>query len=66
MTLEIVWRNPLPLANGASRVERVRANDCGAVYAVWNPELTEEFELIRGGYKPVMPGKIMVKANAAN
>jgi hypothetical protein len=66
MTLEIVWRNPLPLANSASRVERVRSHDCGAVYAVRNPELTEEFELIRGGYKPMTARKIMVKARAGN
>jgi hypothetical protein len=47
--MEIVWRNPLPTANIDNRIQRVTSDDCGAVYAVWNPEPTEKFELITGG-----------------
>jgi hypothetical protein len=47
--MEIVWRNPLPTANIDNRIQRVTANDRGAVYAVLNPEPTEKFELITGG-----------------
>lgn len=49
MALEIVWRNPLPPAKTESRVERVALDDFGAVYTVWSPDATEEFELILGG-----------------
>lgn len=49
MLLTIVWRNPLPLTNIENSVQRVTSDNRGAVYAVWNQELTERFELITCG-----------------
>jgi len=48
MALEIVWRNPLPLARTEHKVQRIRSDQFGAVYAVTNPDLTQELELILG------------------
>ena len=48
MRLEIVWRNPLPLARTEHKVQRIKSDQFGAVYAVTNPDFTEEFELILG------------------
>jgi len=44
--LEIVWRNPLPLARSEHKVQRIKSDKSGAVYAVTNPDFTKEFELI--------------------
>ena len=49
MTLEIVWRNPIPPAKGEKRVEPVAADEFGAVYAVRTADKTAAFELILGG-----------------
>lgn len=48
MALEIVWRNPLPLARTEHKLQRIRSDQFGAVYAVTNPDLRQEFELILG------------------
>ena len=49
MTLEIVWRNPIPPAKGENRVEPVAVDEFGAVYAVHTADKTAAFELILGG-----------------
>ena len=46
--LEIVWRNPLPLTRTEHNLQRIRSDQFGTVYAVTNPDLTQEFELILG------------------
>jgi len=48
MRLQIVWRNPIPLAKILQTVQRVRAEQFGALYVVTNPDTTQEFELIPG------------------
>ena len=48
MTLQIVWRNPNPLARMEQTVHRVRTEWFGALYVVTNPATTQEFELILG------------------
>ena len=48
MKLEIVWRNPLPLARVEHTVHKLSSDEFGAVYSVTNPDLTQEFELIQG------------------
>jgi hypothetical protein len=47
--MEIVWRNPLPPANGDNSVRRITSDDSAATYAVIESEPTEKFELIMGG-----------------
>lgn len=49
MTAEIVWRNPLPPTNDGASIERVTADDGGAVYAVSRSDARQNFELIMGG-----------------
>jgi hypothetical protein len=49
MTLEIVWRNPIPPAKGEKRVESVVVDEFGAVYAVHTADKTAAFVLILGG-----------------
>ena len=49
MTLEIVWRNPVPPAKSESRVEAITVNQFGALYAVRTTEKTVTFELRLGG-----------------
>jgi hypothetical protein len=46
MELKIVWRNPLPLTRTKRTLERIRSDRFGALYAVTNPDLTQQFELI--------------------
>jgi len=48
MTLQIVWRNPNPLARMKQTVHRVRTEHFGALYIVINPDTTQESELILG------------------
>jgi hypothetical protein len=48
MRLEIVWRNPIPLAKMERTVQRVRTEQFSAFYAVTNPDTRQEFELILG------------------
>ncbi|MGO9676225.1 MAG: hypothetical protein ACLPW4_03150 [Candidatus Sulfotelmatobacter sp.] len=48
MRLEIVWRNPIPLARMERTVQRVRTEQFGALYIVTNPDTRREFELILG------------------
>jgi hypothetical protein len=48
MDLKIVWRNPLPLIRTKRTLERIRSDPFGALYAVTNPDLTQQFELILG------------------
>jgi hypothetical protein len=49
MTLEIVWRNPIPTQKSATSIERVAYDDRVAVYLVSNAETFERFEMILGG-----------------
>lgn len=49
MGLEIVWRNPLPVAKTEMKVKRVTVDQCGAVYLVNTKDLTGEYESILGG-----------------
>ena len=49
MTLEIVWRNPIPPAKGEKRVEPVAVDEFGAVYVVHTADRTAAFEVILGG-----------------
>jgi hypothetical protein len=46
MSLEIVWRNPESRPETNQRLERLVADDCGALYAVRSAEETTVFELI--------------------
>lgn len=48
MALAIVWRNPVPLIKTKRTLQRISRNQFGAVYAVTNPDLMQEFELILG------------------
>jgi hypothetical protein len=48
MTLQIVWRNPTPLAKMQQTLQRVRTDQSVALYVVTNPDTTQEFELILG------------------
>jgi hypothetical protein len=48
MKLQIVWRNPTPLAQMQRTVERVRTEQFGVLYVVTNPDTAQEFELILG------------------
>lgn len=48
MKLEIVWRNPLPLAKVEHTVHKISSGESGAVYSVTNPDVTKQFELIQG------------------
>ncbi len=46
MELKIVWRNPLPLIRTKRTLQRIRSDPFGALYAVTNPDLEQQFELI--------------------
>jgi hypothetical protein len=46
MALEIVWRNPLPLARTLHKVQRITSDEFRAVYVVIDPDTTHELELI--------------------
>jgi hypothetical protein len=46
MTLKIAGRNPLPLIKTKPTLQRIRSYQFGALYAVTNPNLTQQFELI--------------------
>jgi hypothetical protein len=46
MELKIVWRNPLLLIRTKRTLERIKSDQFGALYAVTNPDLTQQFELI--------------------
>jgi hypothetical protein len=46
MELKIVWRNPLPLIRTKRTLQRIRSDPFGALYAVTNPDLAQQFELI--------------------
>jgi len=48
MELELVWRNPVPLAPIEHALHKISGDEFGAVYSVTDPELTQEFELILG------------------
>ena len=48
MALEIVWRNPLPLARSVHKVQRISSDEFRAVYAVTGPDAAHELELISG------------------
>lgn len=48
MALEIVWRNPLPLATTVHKVQRIISDEFHTVYAVTDPDTTHELELITG------------------
>ena len=49
MTLEIIWRNPIPTEKSQSSIQRVVYDDGIAVYLVLNAETMERFEVILGG-----------------
>ena len=49
MTLEIVWRNPIPTRKPTNSIQRVAHEERLAVYVVSNPEGTEQFEVHFGG-----------------
>jgi hypothetical protein len=49
MTLEIVWRNPVPPPRIERRVEPIAMDDRGALYAVRCADEIGAFELILGG-----------------
>ena len=46
MEPEIIWRNPLPLARIEHTLQKISNDQFGAVYAVTNLDLVQEFELI--------------------
>lgn len=48
MRLEIVWRNPIPLAKMERTIQRVKTEHFSALYVVTNPDTSQEFELILG------------------
>jgi hypothetical protein len=48
MALTIVWRNPFSLVRFSRALERIISNELGVAYAVTAPDLTQEFEVIRG------------------
>jgi hypothetical protein len=47
MTLKIVWRNPHLLTATKPKLQRIRSDESGAVYAVTARDLTQEFEVIQ-------------------
>lgn len=49
MTLEIVWRNPLPIGKSRSSIRQVAYEQRVTVYLVANAGITKEFEVIFGG-----------------
>ena len=49
MTLEIVWRNPMPMQKPTSSIQRVAHSEQLAIYLVSTEETTGEFELFVGG-----------------
>ena len=49
MTLEIVWRNPVPPAKAESRVEALTVDEFGALYSVRATDRTMAFEVMLGG-----------------
>jgi hypothetical protein len=60
MALEIVWQNPLPLIGTERILQRISSDQFGAVYAVAAPDLTQEFEVIRGegASVPIQPASL--------
>jgi hypothetical protein len=60
MALEIVWQNPLPLIGIERTLQRISSDQCGAVYAVTAPDLTQEFEVILGEVArvPIQPASL--------
>jgi hypothetical protein len=48
MALEIVWRNPLPLARIVHQVRLVSNDEFRSVYAVTDPNAKHELELTPG------------------
>jgi len=48
MKLEIVWRNPLPVTRVEHTLHKISSDEFGAVYSVTDPELSQEFDVIRG------------------
>jgi hypothetical protein len=48
MELQIVWRNPHPLARIEPTLRKISSDEFGAVYWVTDLDLTQEFELILG------------------
>jgi hypothetical protein len=49
MTLEIVWRNPIPTHRTTNSIQRVAQEERLAVYVVLNAEGTGRFEVLFGG-----------------
>ena len=49
MALEIVWRNPNPVAKRGRRVNQIVSDEFGALYAVRTERETAAFEVIFGG-----------------
>jgi len=49
MTLEIVWRNPIPTETPKTSILRIVRKDRLDVYVVSNAETTGEFEVFVGG-----------------
>jgi len=49
MTLEIVWRNPIPTHRTRNSIQRVAQEERLAVYMVLNAEGTGRFEVLFGG-----------------
>jgi hypothetical protein len=47
MALTIVWRNPVPLSRTKRTLRRIRSDQIGALYAVFTPYLSQQFELIQ-------------------
>lgn len=48
MEMKIVWRNPLPLIRSKRTLQRIRADQFGAMYSVSTLDLMQEFELLLG------------------
>jgi hypothetical protein len=46
MTLQIVWRSPLPLIGTERTLQRVSSDEFGAACAVRAVDLVKEFEVI--------------------
>jgi len=49
MTLEIVWRNPVPLRKMKNRVELIVVDEFGALYSAIDADGKTAFEVILGG-----------------
>jgi hypothetical protein len=49
MTLEIVWRNPVPPVKTERRVEPITVDEFGALYAVRAIDRIVAFEVMLGG-----------------